>query len=1168
MYQSCQVSAPVSSRRGQCAPRNSLHARVWSGAILLWLLQLVAGLSIAQVDRGTVEGFVTDETGGGIANALVTITHLQTQDVLRLRTNSLGRYSGPNLSVGDYRIEVQAQSFQTSIQDRVRLEAQSSVRLDFPLSIGSVLQSVVVQAEAPLVDASNPTLITTLVAKQVEDLPVVNIGGKRNIGQWLQFLPGVNAASTWGARVNGANAGNSEIFLDGAPASQGNVRGAVQETGPDVATVGEFSVVTNSFNAEYGRTGTWFTNIVVKSGTGHLHGSLYDHFANDALNTRSFFEARRSLVRQNDGGFTQGGPIRIPRIYDGRNKTFFFVGQELFFYRSSGGTSLATSPTQAFRNGDFSSLRSASGLVIPIFDPASTTEDGKGGFVRTQFAGNIIPTSRLSPISARITALMPQPNLPGSVSNFILQNARITNTRVTTAKVDHSVTPTQRLSVTTTFQTRPSRWSGQGWGLLLPVDGTEEPKNVRSFDTRINYDSILRPNLLNHLVIGGDGMENDAITSTLGQNWDSNLGITGLPADSGMFPNVTFNGGSGAPLTLGGTNYSRNVSSRLSLNDNLTLVLGRHTLKLGVNLIRERYADLEGGVSAGVFGFSNLTTSQPNSPSFTQWGSSFASFLLGEVNNTNTTTISDLGWRINYAAAFVQDEWRATSRFTVSYGLRFERYPGVYEHRDRATSFNGATPNPAAGGIPGALTFTGFGPGRIGNRSFSKTWNGFAPRLGLAFELNRKTVIRASGGLFYAPGVTPRIDATGFTATPSFSSPDGFSSVYNWANPWPTNWTRPPSLDPSFANGQTVSNLGLQAAHPPQIATWTASIQKQFGRDTTLEASYVGSKSTHLEIGGTLGTYLNVLNPDYLSLGNLLNQSAGSSAAQAIGLLLPFSNFLNLPRHTIGQALRPFPQYASITMPYSPEGMSSYHALQLKASKRYSESLLLLAFYTRSKLMTDDDFAPIDLGEGPGNIQNPLNRAAEYSVSQDDYPNTFGVSFSYALPFGMGKALIHHPRGLAHLVTGWQVAGSVQRQSGQPLSIMASTALAQFGFPAIRANYIGGQNVNASTGSFDPAKDRYLNAAAFASPGLFQFGNTGRVLNWVRGPAISNEALSLQRKVAFTEKVSAMLRADATNPFNIVRWNNPNTNVSDANFGVISSAQAGRVVQLTLQVSF
>ncbi len=1123
----------------------------------------------AQTDRGTIEGFVTDFNRGIVANALVEITHLETRDVLRLRTNELGRYMGPNLSIGTYQVRVQAEGFQTAVQGRVELEAQASVRLDFSLEIGSVRQSIVVEGQAPLVDASNPTISSTLTAAQVADLPVINIGAKRNIGQWLQFLPGVNNSSTWGARVNGANAGNSEVFLDGAPASQGNVRGGIQETGPDVATVSEFSVVTNSFNAEYGRTGAWFTNIVIKSGTDHLHGSLYDNFANDALNARSFFQAQKSEVRQNDSGMTLGGPVRIPRLYDGRNRTFFFFGQEVFFYRQQGGTGLATVPTLSFRGGNFSGLSSGSGALIPVFDPATTAGDGNGGFVRAQFPGNVIPVSRISPISERMVAFMLPPDIGArQESNFHLRNARVSDTRVTTAKVDHSLTSNQRISVTAAFQTRPSEWTVQGWGLLSPIDGTESPKNVQSFDARINHDWILRPNLLNHLVIGGDGMENQAITSTLGQSWDAKLGIEGLPADPGMFPNVTFSGGTASPLGLGGTNFSRNVSSRLSLNDNLTWILGRHTVKLGLNLIRERYADLEGGSAAGVFGFSNLTTSQPDSKNFTQWGSSFASFLLGDVNNTSTTTISDLGWRINYQAAFAQDEWRANSRLTLSYGLRFERYPGVYEEHDRATSFDRGVANPAAGDVPGALTFAGTGPGRIGRKAFANAWSGVAPRLGVAYQVAPRTVIRASGGIFFAPGATPRIDATGFSATPSFSSPDGFSPVYNWGNPWPQNWAHPPYLNASLANGQTVSALMPDSARAPQVATWTFTLQKQFAHDFAIEAGYVGSTSSHLEIGGSLASYLDVLNPAYLFLGNLLNQPIDSAAARTAGYSAPFSGFTALPQHTVGQALRPYPQYASVTMPYSPEGISRYNALQLKATKRYSESLLLLAFYTRSKLMTNDDFAPIDLGEGPGNIQNPLNRAGEYSVSQDDYPNTFGVSFSYALPFGTGKRLLARRRAIGALISDWQVAGSVQRQSGQPLSITAGTALAQFGFPVVRANYVYGQKVYLQSSNFDPARNPYLNPSAFSSPGTFQFGNTGRVLNWVRGPMMASEALSIQRKIALTESLRAVLRVDATNPFNLVRWTNPNTNISDANFGAVTAAQPGRVVQLSLELSF
>ncbi|MDQ2777394.1 MAG: hypothetical protein M3Y57_21120, partial [Acidobacteriota bacterium] len=279
--------------------------------------------------------------------------------------------------------------------------------------------------------------------------------------------------------------------------------------------------------------------------------------------------------------------------------------------------------------------------------------------------------------------------------------------------------------------------------------------------------------------------------------------------------------------------------------------------------------------------------------------------------------------------------------------------------------------------------------------------------------------------------------------------------------------------------------------------------------------------------------------------------------------------FSTLPNHTVGQSLRPFPQYVNINMPYSPEGISNYNALQLKVTKRYSNGLTLLAFYTRSKLMTNDDFAPIDLGEGVGNIQNPLNRNGEYSVSQDDYPNAFRVSFSYQLPFGPGKQFLNDKSLLGRVVGGWEVAGSIQRQSGPPLSITANTSLSQFGYPTIRANYIGGQDVYATySGSFNPATDLYLNPSAFTNPSAFEFGNTGRVLNWVRGPQINSEALSLRKNFTIAERLRMVLRADAANPFNIVRWSNPNTSITSASYGVINGSHAARVIQLSFSLAF
>jgi len=1145
-------------------------------ATVLCFGPFAGGLLYGQTDRATIEGIVTDSSKAAIVDAKISVVKTGTNTLTQARSNETGRFFVPNLPIGTYDVTVEKTGFETVVQRGIELRSQASVRVDVSLTVGKMVESISVSGEAPLLDASTPTITTSLSTKQVDELPVINVGAKRNIGQYLQFLPGVNSSSTWGARVNGANGGNSEIFLDGAPASQGNVRGGFQETGPDVETIGEFSIVTNSFNAEYGRTGSWLMNAVIKSGTNDLHGSAYDHIANDAFNARSFFEAQRDRVRQNDAGFTVGGPVVLPKIYNGHNKTFFFFGQELYFYRQQGSSSLTTVPTSDFRAGNFSNFVDGSGAVIPIYDPASTAADGQGGFTRTQFAGNTIPASMISPISSKMVALMVAPDIPSLQQyNFHPRGGEVFDNRVSTIKADHNFTSNQKLALTLTLQDRPAQWSGQGWGMSLPIDGGQNPKNVQSFDARVNYDYIIKPNLLNHLTLGGDGMNNSTVTSSLGQGWDQKLGITGLPADPGMFPAVNYGGGTASPLGLGGTNYSNNVSSRLSLNEMVSWIYGRHTVKFGVNIIRERYADFEGGGSAGVFNFSNLTTSLPDSVNFNQWGSSFASFLLGGVNSTNTTTTSGLGWRINYQSLFAQDEWRATPKLTLSYGLRWERYPGIYEEHDRATSFSASTPNPEAGGIPGALIFAGTGAGRTGSRTFSNAWNGFAPRLGIAYLLTPKTVVRASSGIFFAPGMTPRIDATGFTATPGFSSSDGFTPVYNWANSWPQNWNRPPFIDPSFANGQSVAAILPNASRAPQTISWTLSVQRQVVRDVTVEASYVGSKATHLELGaGAWGgpdmtTYMDVLNSRYLSLGNLLNQSIDSAAAVSAGIKSPFSGFDQLPNHTVGQALRPYPQYTAVTMPYAPEGISSYNALQLKVTKRYSNGLTLLAFYTRSRLMTNDDYAPMDLGEGPGNIQDPTNRRGEYSVSQDDYPNSFGMNFSYELPFGPRKKLLNNNRLLGTIIGGWKLSGSAQRQSGQALSIAASSSLSQFGFPVVRANYVAGQDPYAShSGGFDPATDIYLNPAAFSTPAAFQFGNTSRTLGWLRGPQVNSESLSLAKAIPITERVHAILRVDAQNPFNVVRWSNPDQSISDSNYGKISGTQGARVMQLSMSLAF
>ncbi len=605
---------------------------------VLTLMALVAGgILFAQQDRATIEGLVLDSSGATVPDAKVSVVRVQTNDTIVLKTNGEGRFFAPNLPPGHLRrFGVTKAGFETADAKNLILQSQMSVRADFKLKVGTMTEHVEVNDQAAMVDASNATVTTPLTTKQINDLPLITIGRKMDITSYLQYLPGVTTASTWGARVNGSNPGNSEIFLDGAPASQNNVRGGVQENGPAVEQVGEFSIVTNAFNAEYGRTGSWFTNVTIRSGTNQLHGRVYDYLDNNVLNARSFFQASRTFVRQNEGGATVGGPVVIPKVYNGHNKTFFFFGQELVFWRQSGSGALFTDPIASFRTGNFSNLLSATGAQIPIFDPQTTRPDGNGGFTRAPFPGNVIPANRISPQAAKIVPLLPAPDVSGTdVNNYRSRTGGSYDNYLSTIKMDHSFSERHKLSVLYSDQYAPQVLAGNGWGYTNPLEGSQSPKLIHDRTGRINYDYIIRPNLLSHLTIGVDRYNNKTQELTQYQGWDQKLGIQGNLWDQGAFPYITFSGGTASSQTYGGNNDSQNASGRYTVTENLTWVKGRHSIKFGGNYWPEYANEHEAGTSSGSFSFSNLTTSQPDASQYTSWGSSFASFLLGGVNSAS-----------------------------------------------------------------------------------------------------------------------------------------------------------------------------------------------------------------------------------------------------------------------------------------------------------------------------------------------------------------------------------------------------------------------------------------------------------------------------------------------------------------------------------------------------
>jgi hypothetical protein len=402
-------------------------------------------------------------------------------------------------------------------------------------------------------------------------------------------------AESWSGRVNSALQGATEVFVDGAPSSEFSARrGAILENGPTVEAVAEYAVVANAFNAEYGGFGSWFTTVTMKSGTNQVHGQVNDYFGNDDLNARNFFQGPvQPKLRLNEGGFQFGFPIYIPKVYDGRNKTFLFFSQGIFESRQGGTGGLQTIPAAAFKTGNFSSFVNASGVQIPIFDPGTTRADGNGSFVRTPFPGNIIPTSQISPVSAKITALLPTPNLSSESNNWYNHTGAYPyfNTFTSLAKLDHSISTKQKIALTYQNEWRPRLINNSGWGFTAnAVSGLpNEPDVLEGFQLqtvtsqtwRLNHDYTVSSTVLNHLTLGVDRYVNPYSNTSVGQGWDKALGITGMPNDLGAFPQIAFSGGTASSISMGLTSNGVGAETRYSVSESLTWIRGHHTFKFG-----------------------------------------------------------------------------------------------------------------------------------------------------------------------------------------------------------------------------------------------------------------------------------------------------------------------------------------------------------------------------------------------------------------------------------------------------------------------------------------------------------------------------------------------------------------------------------------------------------
>ena len=1193
-----------------------LHRSFVARAALSLLALFSATMCLAQSERGTITGFVHDITGAVIVGAKVLVTNTATNSTTILTSNETGEFTAPSLASGSYDIRIEKEGFRPSELKALTLNAASTARADAKLEIGSSTQTIEVQAAAVQLQSEDAKMSVTINNKLVDSLPLV-VGGairspfdlailtpeSKNLGGDNGFMLGGGQAASYGTTLDGVSTNTTRALS----------KSWVSSNAPSIDAITEFTVDTNGFKAEYGHAGGGVMTFVSKSGTNALHGSAYEFLRNNDFDANDWFSNRagkkRQIYKQNDFGFTAGGPVWIPKVYNGKDKTFFFFSYEGFRNRNGATNATSTVPTPEMYNGDFSKWVDAKGVQIPIYNPLSQVLGSDGSVTRTQFPGNIIPKNLFSPQAVKALAAFQSggalsPNnggVPGTVgyinNNFLITDGtQVQPVNKWSVKGDHTFNSKHRISGYY-GNDRESVVPGADGPATLPGLYTNYNDTTQKSDVvRFSWDWTLSPNKLNHFYSGGNNwrQNHNPPQSYIG-NWKDKFCLGNVPDCNQNLVNFNFSNSYGG---WGGTANNGSENTVYSYNDDFTWIHRNHSFKFGGMLQISHYNGFGRQCISGCASFSFVETGRGGDTNFaTAGGNPFASLLLGQTNGGSIDTIRFIGQQWPYYAGYFQDDWRISPKLVLNLGLRWETTLPPTGLDDKWSDFSPTTPNPAAGNIPGALIYAGNGTGRQNSRTLADSYFGsYGPHIGAAYSYNEKTVIRASyarafgaittvSGSTHQRGFTQTFGAPGGTSVlPSFTLDGGFPS-----------YPIPPFINPSFANGDNMPWFqGKEATRAPEFNNFNLSLQRQLSSSTVLELSYNGVVGSHLQ-SQLLGT--NQVNPKYLTafgtVGQstaVLNSKVGSATANAAGVFAPFPAFNTLwgNNATVRQALRPYPQYQSIDT-FSGggdhSGHSSYHAGIVRFEKRYSKGMTFQTSYVFSKIITDSDTY-----WGSGQASNQYNRRLEKSIGQFDVTHNFKLGFVYDLPFGKGKQYL--TSGVAgYLLGNWRVSGTAFYSSGQPTSLGTSYSLPLFAGPN-KAYVSSFSNWQPSwKGSkFDPSVDNFFvpycsdGAAACTGPFPYQgnvndaqqrnvgVGNATRYNPKVRLFGNYNENFSVARNFPIKESIRMEFRAEAFNAFNRVRFGTGSNTLQDQNFGHLTSSgdllNSPRQMQLALKLYF
>jgi hypothetical protein len=1180
----------------------------WTRAQLLWVLLASLGLLLsgptlkAQVQAG-ITGTVADSTGAVITSAKLTITNTSTGVVNSASITSAGSFIVTGLIPGTYSVKAEAAGFKTS-EAQVIIEVARVSTLNIALTPGAATQTVLVQGSTITLDTTSPVVGTTLEPELVQNAPIEISSLARQIDAFIYLAPGVTGNAT-NHTIDGGVTFENEVQFNGVPVAFVQFQGVQTNLNPPYEAVNEFRVNGSTFDAQYG-LGQGAVVFNLASGSNAFHGDAFDILRNQLFDSAGFFPTRFSksgsalppINQENDYGFTVGGPVILPPLYNGRKRTFFHFSAD-WFRQNLAEDEIGTVPTVAMKTGDFSNYVDANGNVIPIYDPVTGQP----------FPQNMIPSGRISALAQSVLSSIPDPDT-GGLANGQESNKLPAVSSVPVRQtlwdytVDHTLSKSQNIHF--------SQWRD----LVTNPNFTEAPIVPSSDQIQSEQNST---NLGSGFVLNYEKTINQNLVVTAGADWigniiglhnaNSNVKFGGV-AGGTTFPFTTFDG-QHAPTTWGvdGFAFLQCCEAGMTVVNNRMLGIvgvnnwlwtkGSHTFNIGFQ-IRKTFQDTyDCNFCSGTFNFSQRTTStpDPNDPNFGTYGSSFASFLLGLIDSSERIFANNVKLRAKAFAVYGQDTFKLNKRLTLNVGLRWDIMVPFTEDHNNIVFVDRTAPDPGAGNLPGAATKFGSCTGCPGITRADIHWRNLQPRLGFSFQLTPKTMLQSGFYMTYLNGGAYEY-GTAFSASFMSSLLDGSylrmatgSNIPSYGS-WDTQALPYPQavpFGPSIAENGVIFDFPYKKAnHPPEIpnspsvgtapyvTAWNLRVERELPWDMLLSAAYVGSRGIHMPTTLELS---NQPNPAILKYGNLLGENILSPDVVAAGFTQPYPNFAQQfgGGATLEQALSPFPQFGGFFPQYEMDGTAFYNALQVQGEKRFNGGLSFLTNFNWGS-----DIANTYTGSDPyqPNGLNAYDVRSEY-VRSPNIDQLYNVKLvgTYALPFGRGKKFLRSSNLLvSELAGGWQVSTILNYAGGFPFGATNSfNPLLVNGFdrPDIvqgktPKNYNYGLSKAFFTGktSVPPLQ---FNADAFQNTGPWGVGNALRAYPTLRTPPLRIESFDAIKSFTIGEHVKASLRVDYFNAFNRTQLQKPVTNSLRSTFGTItnrSSQISNRQGQATFRIEF